>query len=56
MDINASLISEEHSTLNDFMNVVATRPMAGPLRAGLFKLGDGPQGRGYNTALGNPQR
>jgi hypothetical protein len=24
MNINASLISEEHSTLNDFMNVLAT--------------------------------
>jgi len=24
MNTNASLISEEHSTLNDFMNVVAT--------------------------------
>jgi hypothetical protein len=55
MNIDASVISEEHSTLNEFMNVVAT-DLWPSIRVALFKLGDGPQVRCYNTALGNPQR
>jgi hypothetical protein len=46
MNISARLISEEYSALKEFMNVVATGLWPVHFGRPLFKLGDGPQGRG----------